>query len=86
MPGLIGILGGTFDPIHYGHLRTALDVQQAIWLLVENDGLKFTPNCRVNELADRIYALAARVSKLEKAPQKVVKKKPKKRAPAKKKS
>jgi nicotinate-nucleotide adenylyltransferase len=27
---LLGVLGGTFDPLHIGHLRTVLDVQQSL--------------------------------------------------------
>lgn len=36
---MIGIFGGTFDPIHYGHIRTSIEVQQALTL----DRLVYVP-------------------------------------------
>jgi nicotinate-nucleotide adenylyltransferase len=47
----IGIFGGTFDPIHFGHLRTAFEMLQAL----DFDEIRFVP-CGNPPLRGRTFA------------------------------
>ncbi len=50
----IGVFGGTFDPIHYGHLRTAFEMLQAL----DFEHVRFIP-CADPPHRGRTYASAA---------------------------
>lgn len=50
----IGILGGTFDPVHHGHLRLALEVREALDLAE----VRLLPSAQTN-LRDSAQASAA---------------------------
>lgn len=54
----IGVFGGTFDPIHYGHLRTAFELMQALRLSEVRFLPCGTPPHRAMPLADAQLRLA----------------------------
>src|SRR5512135_690669 len=53
-----GVFGGTFDPIHFGHLRTAFELLQAVDLLEMRFVPAGTPPHRDAPLADADLRLA----------------------------
>ncbi len=62
---IIGLLGGTFDPIHYGHLRMAVEVQERLQLNAVHLTPNFLPPHRalpIASAADRMAMLEAAVS------------------------
>lgn len=62
-PGPLGLLGGTFDPVHHGHLRLAVEVREALDLAA----VHLLPAARTN-LRDAAHATAAqRTAMLEAA-------------------
>jgi nicotinate-nucleotide adenylyltransferase len=59
----IGIFGGTFDPIHYGHLRTAYETRTKLRL----DEVRFVPCAQPPHRSKPVTATATRLAMLEAA-------------------
>lgn len=58
-PRRVGLFGGTFDPIHHGHLAAAWNVRQLleldeVWLVVANDPWQKSGDRRITPAATRL--------------------------------
>lgn len=60
---LLGVFGGTFDPVHIGHLRTLLDVQQAL----ELPSVHLIPNLQPPHREQPVLGAEQRFALLQKA-------------------
>jgi len=58
---MLGVFGGTFDPIHYGHLRAALEVCQRLSL----NELRFIPAYQPVHRVPPVASIEHRVAMLE---------------------
>jgi nicotinate-nucleotide adenylyltransferase len=61
--GPLGIMGGAFDPVHFGHLRTAVELSEHLQL----SELRFVPSANPPHRAAHIASGDQRVSMLEAA-------------------
>lgn len=57
----IGILGGTFDPVHFGHLRPALDVAEQLSL----EHIRLIPSAEPPHRAEPVATAQQRVALLQ---------------------
>ena len=70
MPARIGVLGGTFDPIHIGHLVAATDTRHAlsldrVLLVVANQPWQKAGTRKITPAADRLALVEACVADVE---------------------
>jgi nicotinate-nucleotide adenylyltransferase len=59
----LGVLGGTFDPVHHGHLRLALEVREALGLAQ----VRLMPSAQTNLRSGALASAAQRLAMLEAA-------------------
>ena len=58
---MIGIFGGTFDPVHYGHLRVALEVKE----IFELDEVRLIPSATPPHREQPVASAVMRLNMLE---------------------